>query len=59
MYHKQLNNSAEDITKGADKKKKDKKSKKDESSEDDELKFQVMQCSRSQGRDFLTEDQEE
>lgn len=38
MYHKQLNNSSEDVNKG-DKKKKDKKDKKDESSEDDELKF--------------------
>lgn len=38
VYHKQLNNSSEDVNK-ADKKKKDKKDKKDESSEDDELKF--------------------
>lgn len=59
VYHKQLNNSAEDAKKGGDKKKKDKKDKKEESSEDDELKFQVMQCSRSQGRDFLTEDFED
>jgi len=36
----------------------DKDNKKDDDSddEDEELKFQVMQCSRSQGRDFSTED---
>ena len=63
VYHKQLNNSAEDAQKDdkTKEKKKDKKDKKkdQESSEDDELKFQVMQCSRSQGRDFLTEECEE
>ena len=64
MYHKQVNNSEGDkVDTKREKDKNDKKEKKgkdgkdgDGSSEDDdELKFQVIQCSRSAGRDFPTE----
>lgn len=61
VYHKQVNNTEGD--KVETKKEKEKKEKKGKdgkdgdgtSEEDDELKFQVIQCSRSAGRDFPTE----
>jgi len=59
VYHKQINNSVEDAKKDKGARKdtdKDKKKDDDSDDEDEELKFQVMQCSRSQGRDFSTED---
>lgn len=53
MYHKQLINSAEGDTPG------DKKDKKDDSSDEDEARFQIIQCSKSNGQEFLTEDYRE
>lgn len=62
VYHKQVNNTEGDkvdAKKEKDKKEKKKKDGKDDDGsseeEDDELKFQVIQCSRSAGRDFPTE----
>ena len=58
VYHKQINNTQEnksDGGEGDDKKRKDKK-KDGSDDEDDESRFQVMQCSKSQGMEFLTED---
>jgi len=54
VYHKQIVNTQEN--KSQDSKKKDKKKSDDSDDEDDELKFQVIQCSKSQGMEFLTED---
>lgn len=57
VYHKQINNTQENKSDGEkdDKKKRDKK-KDNSDDEDDESRFQVMQCSKSQGLEFLTED---
>jgi len=69
VYHKQINNSVEDQSqdsggKKSKRKKSNKDKKDDENSEsgddqDSESRFQVIQCSRSNGREFLTEDYRE
>ena len=62
VYHKQINNSADGDKKsdevGSDKSKKKKKGKDGEGSDedDDEARFQVIQCTKSHGLEFLTED---
>lgn len=57
VYHKQINNTQENKSDDEkdDKKKRDKK-KDNSDDEDDESRFQVIQCSKSQGLEFLTED---
>ena len=55
VYHKQIVNSQENKSQDS-KQKGDKKKSEDSEDEDDELKFQVIQCSKSQGLEFLTED---
>jgi len=59
VYHKQINNTQENKSDGEgekdDKKKRDKK-KDNSDDEDDESRFQVIQCTKSQGLEFLTED---
>ena len=67
VYHKQIANSdgdkksedkdsdkGEDKNKNKNKKKKD--SKEDSEDEDDEARFQVIQCTKEDGLEFLTED---
>lgn len=51
VYHKQVNNSMEnpDVDKKKD----------SDSDEEDEARFQVIQCSKSMGQEFLTEDHKE
>ena len=64
VYHKQINNTTEDkkseesgsADEEADKDKKKSKKKAASDDEDDETRFQVMQCSKSMGMEFLTED---
>lgn len=66
VYHKQINNTQEDKSealssgdedlKGNGKKTKKKKENKSDDEEEDESRFQVMQCSKSHGQEFLTED---
>lgn len=59
VYHKQVNNTADNDS-GDDKDKKSKKKKQQDSDdEDDEARFQICQCSRTMGQEFLTEDYEE
>lgn len=52
MYHKQINNT-DNNSQGSDKKKKKKENSDDD---EDESRFQVLQCSKSGGMDFLTVD---
>ena len=54
VYHKQINNSTEDAGKTKDMKKKD-----ESDDDEDESKFQVIQCSKSQGMDFDSVDYRE
>ena len=61
VYHKQVNNTADNDSgdeKGDEKgDKKGKKKKQQESDDDDdEARFQIVQCSRTMGEEFLTED---
>lgn len=60
VYHKQLVNSENKSVGGKSKSKKKEKGKEDsDEDEDDDLKFQIMQCSKSQGMEFHTEDYHE
>ena len=65
VYHKQIINTQEDkeseaLSSGDEdlrgKKPKKKKENKSDDEEDDESRFQIMQCTKSLGQEFLTED---
>lgn len=64
VYHKQINNTQEDkseaLSSGDEdlkgKKPKKKKENKSDDEDEDESRFQVLQCSKSHGQEFLTED---
>ena len=60
VYHKQVNNTDtnmdDDLSEGAKKAKKDKKKKDLSDDDEDESRFQIIQCTKSAGQEFLTED---